>query len=272
MKIFYVLTSTVLISLPTGTKIFNWLSTYLGNACYFLYNSSTLFLGLIFLLMFTIGGSTGIILGNAAVDLGLHDTYYVVAHFHFVLSLGAVIAIFGGIMFYGSLILGSNIIYPSSSSTTSFLHLVLLVTGFLLTFAPMHFLGFNAMPRRIPDFPDSFHSWNFLSSIGSGITILSFAMFLLFWLLLLGTYVLPSHIRDYYGLAEQLFLLILFLYLFSFSGHHSFVVVCDDIKTIDRQLYPQEMSLVVLAVFIILLNFFLIFYYIYNSAPDVTTL
>merc|ERR1711935_969816 len=88
---------TILISLPTGTKIFNWLSTYLGNLL--LSKSTSAFFGLLFLLMFTIGGSTGIILGNAAVDLGLHDTYYVVAHFHFVLSLGAVIAIFSAIWF-----------------------------------------------------------------------------------------------------------------------------------------------------------------------------
>ena len=128
--------------------------------------------------MFTIGGSTGIILGNAAVDLGLHDTYYVVAHFHFVLSLGAVIAIFSGIIFIGEKIIGSKILLPSSSCTLSLYHLVSTFIGILLTFSPMHFLGFNVMPRRIPDFPDSFHSWNFLSSIGSGITFLSFAMFL----------------------------------------------------------------------------------------------
>ena len=126
--------------------------------------------------MFTIGGSTGIILGNAAVDLGLHDTYYVVAHFHFVLSLGAVIGIFSGIIFNGEKIFGKNLL-SSSSCTLSLYHLVLTFIGILLTFSPMHFLGFNVMPRRVPDFPDSFHSWNFLSSIGSGITFLSFAMF-----------------------------------------------------------------------------------------------
>merc|ERR1712054_647715 len=85
---------TILISLPTGTKIFNWLSTYLGNPPLLQLKTSSALFALLFLLMFTIGGSTGVILGNAAVDLGLHDTYYVVAHFHFVLSLGAVIAIF----------------------------------------------------------------------------------------------------------------------------------------------------------------------------------
>merc|ERR1712008_584371 len=137
--------------------------------------SSALF-ALLFLLMFTVGGSTGVILGNAAVDLALHDTYYVVAHFHFVLSLGAVIAIFSGVIFNGEKILGSKSLLPSSSSCNSLYHLVLTLVGILLTFSQMHFLGFNVMPRRIPDFPDSFHSWNFLSSIGSGITLLSFAI------------------------------------------------------------------------------------------------
>ena len=168
---------TILISLPTGTKIFNWLSTYLGNPPFFFWKISSAFFGLLFLLMFTIGGSTGIILGNAAVDLELHDTYYVVTHFHFVLSLGAVIAIFSGVIFNGEKIFGSKNLLPSSSSRNSIYHLVSTFIGILLTFSPMHFLGFNVMPRRIPDFPDSFHSWNFLSSIGSGITFLSFAIF-----------------------------------------------------------------------------------------------
>jgi cytochrome c oxidase subunit 1 len=153
---------TILISLPTGTKIFNWLSTYLGNPPLLQLRTSSSLFALLFLLMFTIGGSTGVILGNAAVDLALHDTYYVVAHFHFVLSLGAVIAIFSGVIFKGEKILGNRI---SSSSRNSLYHLVLTFVGILLTFSPMHFLGFNVMPRRIPDFPDSFHSWNFLSSI-----------------------------------------------------------------------------------------------------------
>merc|ERR1712187_797309 len=104
-----------------------------------------------------------------------HDTYYVVAHFHFVLSLGAVIAIFSGIIFNGEKIFGKNLL-PSPSCTLSLYHFVCTFIGILLTFSPMHFLGFNVMPRRIPDFPDSFHSWNFLSSIGSGITLLSFAL------------------------------------------------------------------------------------------------
>jgi cytochrome c oxidase subunit 1 len=168
---------TILISLPTGTKIFNWLSTYLGNPPLLQLKTNSPFFGLLFFLMFTLGGSTGIILGNAAVDLGLHDTYYVVAHFHFVLSLGAVIAIFSGVIFNGEKIVGSKNLLPSSSSRNSLYHLASTFIGFLLTFSPMHLQGFNVMPRRILDFSDSFLSWNFLSSIGSGITFLSFAIF-----------------------------------------------------------------------------------------------
>merc|ERR1712084_107301 len=167
---------TILISLPTGTKIFNWLSTYLGNLPFLQLRTSSALFALFFLLMFTIGGSTGVILGNAAVDLALHDTSYVVAHFHFVLSLGAVIAIFSAIIFDGEMIVGSKNLLPSSSCTLSLYHLLSTFIGILLTFSPMHFLGFNILPRRIPDFPDSFHSLNFLSSIGSGITLLSFAI------------------------------------------------------------------------------------------------
>ena len=132
---------TMMISLPTGTKIFNWLCTYLNNI--HIRTSAALFT-LIFLLMFTIGGSTGVILGNAVVDIALHDTYYVVAHFHFILSLGAVIAIFSGIMYSQEKISGT------STSYISRYHFIMTLFGILLTFTPMHFLGFNVMPRRIP--------------------------------------------------------------------------------------------------------------------------
>merc|ERR1712046_220737 len=147
---------TMSISLPTGTKIFNWLCTYLGNAPLLQIRTSSALFGLIFLLMFTIGGSTGVILGNAAVDIALHDTYYVVAHFHFVLSLGAVISIFAGLIYGGENMFSS--LLPVTTSYQSLYHFVLTFFGVILTFSPMHFLGFNVMPRRIPDFPDYFHS------------------------------------------------------------------------------------------------------------------
>jgi len=168
---------TILISLPSGTKIFNWLSTYLGNPSFLQLKTISALFALLFLLMFTFGGSSGVILGNVSVDLALHDTYYVPSHFHFVLSLGAVIAIFSGIIFIVEKIVGSKNLLPSSSSILSLYHMVSTFISILLTFSTMHFLGFNFMPRRIPDFPDSFHSWNFLSSIGSGISLLSFSMF-----------------------------------------------------------------------------------------------
>merc|ERR1712040_23382 len=127
---------TILISLPTGTKIFNWLSTYLGNPRRLQVRTASALFALLFLLMFTAGGSTGVILGNAAVDLALHDTYYVVAHFHFVLSLGAVIAIFSSLIFNGEKILASKSLLPSSSCTLSLYHLVSTFIGILLTFSP----------------------------------------------------------------------------------------------------------------------------------------
>merc|ERR1712098_891171 len=184
---------TILISLPTGTKIFNWLSTYLGSGVLSLQSmrNSAAYFALVFLLMFTIGGATGVILGNAAVDIALHDTYYVVAHFHFVLSLGAVIGLLSGVMLFQEKILGSNNFLPSSSSYNSIYHLVCTFFGILLTFTPMHFLGFNVMPRRIPDFPDYFNSWNYLSSIGSGITLISFGM--LISNLLISYHPIPSY-------------------------------------------------------------------------------
>jgi cytochrome c oxidase subunit 1 len=169
---------TMMISLPTGSKIFNWLCTYLGtNASLLQIRTSAIFFVLIFLLTFTIGGSTGVILSNAAVDIALHDTYYVVTHFHFVLSLGTVIAIFSGIMFFQDQLLPSQGSLPPSTSSISRYHLVITFVGILLTFTPMHFLGFNVMPRRIPDYPDYLNSWNYMSSIGSGITLISFFIF-----------------------------------------------------------------------------------------------
>merc|ERR1712188_137891 len=143
---------TMLISLPTGTKIFNWLTTFY------------------FLLMFTIGGLTGILLSNASIDISLHDTYYVVAHFHYVLSLGAVIALFVCILFYSTLLLGYNTFIHMINSTLLYYNFYFTILGINITFIPLHFLGFNSMPRRIPDYPDLIISWNFLSSSGSSLT------------------------------------------------------------------------------------------------------
>lgn len=160
---------TMMISLPTGTKVFNWLCTVLGNLL--LISSSAMF-AIVFLVMFTLGGSTGVILGNAAVDVALHDTYYVVAHFHFVLSLGAIIALFLGVLFFQFTIFASYSFIPGIGRNARF-HFFCCSFGINLTFTPMHLLGFNIQPRRIPDFPDNFNSWNILSSIGSGLTLIT---------------------------------------------------------------------------------------------------
>eukprot|EP00397_Hematodinium_sp_SG-2012_P037834 GEMP01041074.1.p1 GENE.GEMP01041074.1~~GEMP01041074.1.p1 ORF type:complete len:223 (+),score=-70.36 GEMP01041074.1:931-1599(+) len=166
-------------SLEASTFLaFKFPTTFLNNAPLLHIRTSAALFALIFLLMFTIGGSTGVILGNAVVDIALHDTYYVVAHFHFVLSLGAVIAIFSGIMYFQEKILGK----PTSLVSQEY-HFIMTFFGILLTFTPMHFLGFNVMPRRISDFPNYFNSWNYLSSIGSGITLICWFSFslILIW-------------------------------------------------------------------------------------------
>jgi cytochrome c oxidase subunit 1 len=116
----YFMSVTMIISIPTGSKIFNWLSTYIGsNAIFSMITTSVVFFGMIFLIMFTIGGSTGVILGSTIVDIGLHDTYYVVTHFHIVLSLGAVIAIFSSFLEHQDKLLASQLFITSSTSLIS---------------------------------------------------------------------------------------------------------------------------------------------------------
>ena len=168
----------MMISLPTGTKVFNWLSTLFGgwSSISIIILSYGIFI-IIFLGMFTFGGSTGVILANATVDVTTHDTYYVIAHFHYVLSLGAIIALLLGVLFYQDIIFPSNSFIHTSSSRNTRYHSLLSFYGINLTFTPLHFLGFNVQPRRIPDFPDYFNSWNILSSLGSGITLYSIILF-----------------------------------------------------------------------------------------------
>jgi len=128
---------------------------------------------LLFLIMFTLGGISGVILGNTMVDIALHDTYYVVAHFHFVLSLGAIIAFIVGFLHFIDCITSvCNWTLISSISKNLRIVYILIVLGVSLTFIPLHILGFNVMPRRIPDYPDYLTSWNLLSSLGFGFTLL----------------------------------------------------------------------------------------------------
>jgi len=125
-----------------------------------------------FLVLFTICGLTGIILSNAGLDIALHDSYYVVAHFHYVLSMGAVFGVFAGIYYWINKISGSNYVEELGQ-----IHFWLTFIGVNITFFPMHFLGIAGMPRRIPDYPDAFSLWNYVASIGSYISVIGLCLF-----------------------------------------------------------------------------------------------
>ena len=166
----YFMLATIIIAVPTGIKIFSWIATMWGGSLTF---ETPMLFAIGFVFLFTLGGVTGVILANAGIDTVMHDTYYVVAHFHYVLSMGAMFGIFAGIYYWFGKMSGRKY-----NEYLGKLHFWLFFIGVNVTFFPQHFLGLAGMPRRIPDYPDAYAGWNLVSTYGSYISFAATLVFL----------------------------------------------------------------------------------------------
>lgn len=181
----YFTVATLIIAVPTGIKIFSWIATMWGGALSF---PTPMLFAMGFIFLFTVGGVTGVVLANGGLTAVFHDTYYVVAHFHYVLSLGAVFAIFAAFYYWLGKMSGYQ--YPE---TLAKIHFWLFFIGVNVTFFPQHFLGLQGMPRRYPDYPDAFAGWNYISSLGA---YLSFAATLWFLVVVAITFIRKKHVPN----------------------------------------------------------------------------
>ncbi len=167
----YFVAATLVIAVPTGIKVFSWIATMWGGSIDF---KTPMLWAMGFIFLFTVGGVTGVVLANAAIDYSLHDTYYVVAHFHYVLSLGAVFAIFAGFYYWFEKMWGVKY-----NEFLGAVHFWITFIGVNLIFFPQHFLGLQGMPRRYVDYPEAFAKWNHVSTVGYEITVVGVVIFLI---------------------------------------------------------------------------------------------
>ncbi len=179
MKMYFT-AATMVIAVPTGIKIFSWIATMWGGSVTF---KTPMVWAMGFIFMFTVGGVTGVVLANGGLDDNLHDTYYVVAHFHYVLSLGAVFSLFAGFYYWFGKMSGRHL-----NEFLGHLHFWIFFIGVNVLFFPMHFLGNSGMPRRVPDYPEAFAYWNHIASMGYVIMGVGVIIFFInvFWSLLAG--------------------------------------------------------------------------------------